>query len=73
MDAADPVLITEFVDLPNIIPGPPDARMTASAGNDCISIDCKFCETIPRQTPSSSNTVPNNSHPSYFVTNPATS
>ncbi|CAC5590140.1 Uncharacterised protein [Staphylococcus aureus] len=73
MEAADPVLIIEFVVLPKIIPGPPVAIITASEPNVSISAVVIFCATIPLALSSSPLTMPRNSHPSYFVTNPSTS
>ena len=49
--------MTELVVLPNIMPGPPVAKITASARNALISIERKSWATMPRQTPSSSNTA----------------
>ena len=65
--------MTEFVERPNTIPGPPVASITDIAGKASIFIEYQSSATIPRQFPSASRTSPRNSQDSYLRTRPATS
>ena len=54
--AAVPVLMTEFVDRPKTIPGPPVASMTARAPKVSTFMEYQSRAVMPRQLPSASRT-----------------